>query len=88
VPEDILEQFKLAMADEDFEEFGASLRRLQEACDRGDISAREPFLALLAQMETMMERHGGLMQRAAEEDPEIAEMLGRMGEWLEKLADS
>jgi hypothetical protein len=85
VADDLLEQFKLALAAEDVEGFGECVRRLGEAYNSGQ-SPRESFRALVGQLGMILDRHEGLLRQWAAEDPEFTQVLGHLGKLLETMA--
>src|SRR5262245_54789852 len=85
VPEsldELLDQFKLAFADENALEFVRLISELENKTDATTLNA------VLRQIDVLLRFHGDLLKKWCEADPGIAKAMLQLGQLLQRLVNS
>jgi hypothetical protein len=79
---ELLDQFKLAFADENAAEFVRLISELENKIDG------TTFIALLRRIDVLLRFHGDLLKKWCEEDPGIAKAMQQLGQLLQRRVNS
>jgi hypothetical protein len=79
---ELLDQFKLAFADENAADFVRLISELEGKTDAAT------FIAVLRQIDVLLRFHGDLLKKWCEEDPGMAKAMQQLGQLLQRLVNS
>jgi hypothetical protein len=78
---ELVDQFKLAFADENAADFVRLISQLESKTDTAT------SIAVLKQIDVLLRFHGDLLQRWCEEDPGMAKAMQQLGQLLQRMVD-
>ena len=79
---ELLDQFKLAFADENAAEFVRLISELENNIDA------TTFIGVLRRIDVLLRFHGDLLKKWCEADPGIAKAMLQLGQMLQRLVNS
>ena len=79
---ELLDQFKLAFADENAADFVRLISELEGKTEAAT------FIAVLGKIDVLLRFHGDLLKKWCEEDPGMAKAMQQLGQLLQRLVNS